>query len=311
MPFTLSHTAAVIPLLRSPFVPVALVMGTMAPDIPYFLQTLRMTVAAGDWYAPFLNATTSHSPAGALTVTLPFTLGLVALYRLLRGPVSALLPPHLALPTPAPLRGVAEWARHAGWLVLSALIGIATHLIWDSFTHVDGYLVTRLAFLRESGAGGLSVARLLQHASTVAGLAALAVHLWRRRKRPRPPRTEARTGPTAPTAPTRALRWGITACLVLAALLGVAARTGGIDSYRQVTVADTSRPLVREVDGEVVEVSYPTRTENAPWTTVAEGALSDAAKGAGTSLTAALLLYGTGWHLHRAVRARWRIRAAA
>ncbi|MER5768551.1 DUF4184 family protein [Streptomyces sp. NPDC001985] len=296
MPFTLSHTAAVLPLLRRPLVPVALVMGTMAPDAPYFLQTLRITVTAGSWYEPFLNATTSHSLIGALTVTLPVTLLLVAAHRLLRGPVTALLPPRPAVPAPAPPRGFAERLRHAAWLVVSALIGIATHLLWDSFTHVDGYAVARLAVLREPGPGGLSTARLLQHLSTAAGLVALGVHLWRRRARPRPPRSEAVTS----RAP--AVRWGAAVVLVLAALLGAAAHTGGIDSYRRVTVEDTGRPLVREADGEVTEITHPTRTEHAPWTSVAEGVLSDAAKGAGAALAAALLLHATGWHLHRTLR---------
>ncbi|MFF8960284.1 DUF4184 family protein [Streptomyces sp. NPDC014894] len=304
MPFTLSHAAAVIPLLRRPFVPVALVMGAMAPDVPYFLQTLRVTVTAGAWYEPFLNATTSHSPTGALTVALPFTLLLVALYRMLRGPVGALLPPHLAIPAPAPPRGTAERARRAGWLALSALIGIATHLLWDSFTHIDGYAVERIALLREAGPGGLSAARLLQHLSTAAGLAVLGVHLWRRRDRLRPP-------PPAPASPAPAARWSVAAVLLLAALLGAVVHTGGVDSYRRVTVTDTSRPVIHEVDGEVTEITYPTRTENAPWTTVAEGVLSDAAKGAGASLAAALLLHAAGWHLHRTLRAPRRARTAA
>lgn len=106
MPFTLSHPAAVLPLLRPPFVPVALVAGAMAPDVPYFLGTLGIPLSAGDWYEPFLNATTSHSPLGALTVSLPVTLALAAGWLLLRGPVTELLPrpaPHPAsAPHPAP-----------------------------------------------------------------------------------------------------------------------------------------------------------------------------------------------------------------
>lgn len=38
MPFTLSHPAAVIPLSRVKWlVPSAVLMGSMAPDFPYFL----------------------------------------------------------------------------------------------------------------------------------------------------------------------------------------------------------------------------------------------------------------------------------
>ncbi|MFI1865269.1 DUF4184 family protein [Streptomyces jumonjinensis] len=296
MPFTLSHPAAVLPLLRRPFVPAALVAGAMAPDAPYFLQTLGIQLSAGVWYEPYLNATTSHSPTGVLTVTLPFTLALLAGYHLLRGPLTALLPARLAPPTPeppapAPSRGAAHRARHGGWLVLSALIGIATHLVWDSFTHVDGYVVTRAAFLSEPALGGLTVARVLQHMSTVIGLAALAVHLVRRRLRPGAGR------PGAAARPAPAVRWSVTAALALAALLGAATQTQGIDAYREETVYDTSRPIVREHGDGVVETTYPSRTEQVPWPTVAENMLSHAAKGAGAWLTGALLLYSAGWHL--------------
>ncbi|MFI5942298.1 DUF4184 family protein [Streptomyces uncialis] len=368
MPFTLSHPAAVLPLLRPPFVPVALVAGAMAPDMPYFLGTLGIPLSAGDWYEPFLNATTSHSPLGALTVSLPVTLALAAGWLLLRGPVTELLPrpaPHPASaphPAPAPtppapaltpaptasvpespaavsvaesasdpqVRRVADVVRRGGWLLLSALIGVATHLLWDSFTHLDGYVVTRVAFLRESGPGGTTVARLLQHLSTVAGLALLAVHLWRRRGRTSGRRSReddrfgdagagarvrTRTGPLTRTGTgllTRTrmgtctgkgmapgVRWAIIGGLVLAALLGGAARTQGIDAYRHVTVYDTDRPITRvDADG-VIGTTYPARRENAPWTQVAEGLLSDGAKGAGVSFAAALLVYSAGRHLSR------------
>ncbi|MFE3020010.1 DUF4184 family protein [Streptomyces sp. NPDC059256] len=296
MPFTLSHPAAVLPLLRRPFVPVALVMGAMAPDVPYFLQTLRISVAAGDWYGPFLNATTSHSLTGVLTVTLPCTLVLVAGYWLLRGPVTGLLPARLVRPAPALPNSAVARAHYGAWLLLSALIGIATHLVWDSFTHFDGYVVDQVAFLREPVAGGLTPARLLQHLSTAIGLTVLGAHLWRRRVDRRTPRS------AGSHALTPAIRWSVTAFLGGAALLGAAAHSRGIDAHRQLTIVDTSRPLMTELGDGATSITYPTRTEPAPWHTVAEGMLSDAAKGAGASLAAALVLYAIAWHLHRVLR---------
>ncbi|MDQ7908342.1 DUF4184 family protein [Phytohabitans sp. ZYX-F-186] len=39
MPFTGSHPAAVLPLVRWGLPPAALVIGSMVPDLPYYLPT--------------------------------------------------------------------------------------------------------------------------------------------------------------------------------------------------------------------------------------------------------------------------------
>ncbi|MHC5905075.1 DUF4184 family protein [Streptomyces sp. S6] len=174
MPFTLSHPAAVLPLLRPPFDRVALVAGAVAPDMPYFVGVLGLPLSAGSWYEPFLNATTTHGVPGAVTVSLPYTLALCLLARAAHRPLASLLP----LPAPSPGE---RTARRAAWIVLSALIGIATHLAWDSFTHHDGFVVTHVPWLTSPLLGGLTWARALQHVSTVGGLAAIGVHVWRRR----------------------------------------------------------------------------------------------------------------------------------
>ncbi len=51
MPFTPSHVAAVLPLARTGLPPTALVVGSVAPDLPYYLP---LPVAAA----------TTHGPAG-------------------------------------------------------------------------------------------------------------------------------------------------------------------------------------------------------------------------------------------------------
>lgn len=221
MPFTLSHPAAVLPLLRSPFCPAALVCGALAPDAPYFLSGAGIPVSAQSWYEPFLNATYSHTLPG-LTVALPFTLVLLALYGLIRRPVAELLPPRLAGAGVA--RRTGGYPRRAGWVLLSALIGVLTHLAWDSFTHYDGYVVTHLSFLRSQVAGDLTVARVIQHVSTVGGLAAIAVHLWRRPRRPRPT--------TPPAGLPAATRWSVVAALTAATLAGAAANLQTLEDYR-------------------------------------------------------------------------------
>ncbi|MFC9690476.1 DUF4184 family protein [Kribbella sp. NPDC056951] len=154
MPFTLAHPAAVLPLLRHPFVPAALIAGTMAPDAPYFLTAVGIrSTHAGDWYGSFLNATMTHS-LGGLPIDLFYAVVLVAVYWLLRAPITAL---GLTLP---PLQ-----RPHVLWLIVSALIGAATHLLWDFLTDADF----------------VPAPRALQYASTAFGLIVIGWFLWKHR----------------------------------------------------------------------------------------------------------------------------------
>ncbi|RLV04665.1 hypothetical protein CTZ27_11680 [Streptomyces griseocarneus] len=294
MPFTLSHPAAVLPLLRHPFVPSALAAGAMAPDVPYFLQAAGIrSTDARDWYEPFLNATNTHTPGWGLGAGLLFALCLAAACRLLRRPVTALLPVGLGLPEPEPTRGLRARTRHALWLLLSAFIGIVSHLAWDSLTHSDGFLVTHVALLRAPAPGGLTVARLLQHVSTVGGLMAIGMYLWHRRDRLRAEDdTVSRLRP--------ATRWSVVAVLAGAAVLGGAAQArSDFSLYRFETVEDLDRPIVRDLGYGSTETTYPTRTVKAPWGTVAEGVLTGAAKTAGAASAAALMLFSATWHTRR------------
>ncbi|WP_199814935.1 DUF4184 family protein [Streptomyces sp. NRRL WC-3549] len=291
MPFTLSHPAAVLPLMRRPFVPSALVAGAVAPDAPYFLAVLGLSeTSAEDWYGPLLNATQTHSLGVGLLVNLPTSVGLVVAYQVLRAPVTALLPSGLGLPEPERTTGLPAKARYIVWLLVSALTGIASHSVWDAFTQGD-FLVIQVEALHASALGGLSVARLLQYASTVFGLAAVGRYLWRRRGRLR-----AEGGTVARLSPLT--RWNMVAVLVVAPLLG-----GAVDAhhdfkaYRYETEVDYSRPTVVDLGGGSSDTTYPSKTIQAPWGTLAEGVLTGAAKRAGASFAVALLLYAAAWQI--------------
>ncbi|MDK1475835.1 DUF4184 family protein [Streptomyces sp. 549] len=226
MPLTFSHPAAVLPLLREPFVPAALVAGSLAPDLPYYLD---VPVSAQDWYGPFLNATETHSLTGLLTLDLVITGVLLAVVVLVRRPVLALLPTRRVPPATPPRPSTArptgrQLPRRAFWLLVSALIGVASHLLWDAFTHADGHIVTHVAILRFQVADGLPAFRLLQHLSTAGG--ALVLAWWLRRWwRQRPP---AAPVPTTPHGLTRGARRAVLTGLSLCVAAGVGWRFVGL-----------------------------------------------------------------------------------
>lgn len=182
MPFTLSHPAAVLPLLRGPLVPTALVAGSLAPDVPYFSPLPR---SADAWYEPFVNATTTHTWPGAFTVAVPTAAALLVLWWLVRSPLGELVGHRAAgagSSAPVPSRGTVT-ATGAVLVLVSLVIGVLTHVLWDSFTHGDGVVVERVGLLREPVLGSLELGRVLQHVSTVLGGAALIVWGLRRSSR--------------------------------------------------------------------------------------------------------------------------------
>lgn len=211
MPLTFAHPSAVLPLFRTPFVPAALVAGSMSPDLPYFLGATGTAVTAQSWYEPFFNATTSHSPLGALTVSLPVAL-LFYLGMVTAAPPAATVLREGAVPDRAgDGRGPARFAIRAGWVLVSLLIGIAAHLAWDSITH--GWAAHNVTALQQPLVGSLSAARTLQHVSGVLGSSIIAWFVWRRR---------ARLVPEHGTA-ARARLLGAVAIAAAAGLLGATA----------------------------------------------------------------------------------------
>jgi hypothetical protein len=73
------------------------------------------------------------------------------------------------------------WVASVAVVIAASLVGIVTHLLWDSFTH-DGWLVDLWPAL-STRLGPLPSYKWLQHGSTVMGLLALAAFglLWVRR----------------------------------------------------------------------------------------------------------------------------------
>jgi hypothetical protein len=171
MPFTPSHIAAVLPLMASPRLrrfadPWALAIGAMVPDLPIFLPFLP---DYSDW----------HSWQGVITVDLAAVLILLVLFHgLFRDPLLSLLPPALAGRAATLRPSLSHLTRSLPAIVAGALIGAASHVLWDSFTHSTataewGHWLGVMVF------GVLPVFRLLQYISSAVGLALVVRWAWR------------------------------------------------------------------------------------------------------------------------------------
>lgn len=168
MPFTLAHPAAILPFRGLRWLRTApLVIGAMTPDVPYFLP----------WnLGRFMPET--HDFEGSYTTCMVLGYGILLAILVLRRPLTALLSPrarHLCLTAIDPFRrDWKEWVLAAPALI----IGVWSHLLWDSMTHIDGWIVHRVAALSApvSFAGHtLPVCSVLQYLSSAFGLVVMAI----------------------------------------------------------------------------------------------------------------------------------------
>lgn len=168
MPFTIAHTAAVLPVRRFKFIDVtAFILGTMAPDFEYFIHFKPYQLHGHTWF-------------GLLYFNLPLVMLLAVIYhRYLREAVVV----HLPSPydeSKSLYKKVDFNFRYIISFVISALMGMISHIIWDSFTHLDGYFVSRLSLLNYNL--GYPIYKYLQHGSTVFGFIVIIIFLHSHKK---------------------------------------------------------------------------------------------------------------------------------
>jgi hypothetical protein len=215
MPVTPAHAALALPLSRAaPALPLApLVIGTLSPDFEYLL-----------WLSP--TGRFAHSLVGLVVFCVPVSLLVWGMWRaILRPAFERLLPPGMVARMSEGARGSPRsMAALAGLGAVAALLGALSHVAWDAFTHANGWAVAHLPVLRgEASLGwplGVRWYRLLQHASSVVGMAVVVA--WGASwvaSIPRPARV------FAPGQAARSLG-------VALALLGVAAGTGTLNALR-------------------------------------------------------------------------------
>ena len=173
MPFTLAHPAAAIPLRRAlgrfGILP-ALILGSLAPDLTYFLPVS-------------IERATTHTIDAVFWFCVPATTLAYVIYdRLLLGPIIFLLPASIRARLGPPLPHALT--PHLMLAVcVSAAAGAFTHVAWDSFTHGSGAAVRALPALRvlvaEFGGYRLWTYKIVQHSSTIGGSLLLAYWSWR------------------------------------------------------------------------------------------------------------------------------------
>jgi hypothetical protein len=171
MPFTLSHAAVAAPLARRGLILSAIVAGSMAPDLAYFLQLSMSDRGSHEW-------------PGLLTFSLPA--GLAALWvfhRFLKCPLIALTPQahRERLSAFAGPFAFAPWRQFLSVLA-SVLAGLASHLLLDAWTHREGIVVQHWPWLStpllDWPAYPLPVYDLMQAGLSVGLLLALVFQYW-------------------------------------------------------------------------------------------------------------------------------------
>ncbi len=67
-------------------------------------------------------------------------------------------------------------------VAVSVLVGAASHLLWDSFTHVDGFFIQRITALEQAVVtpfGSVPILKILQHTSTLLGAVVIALVVFK------------------------------------------------------------------------------------------------------------------------------------
>jgi hypothetical protein len=164
---------------RVALVPAALVIGSMAPDLPYYVPS------------PFGSGVTHGLLRGALGADVLLGLAVFAVWQALLAPAAVLLAPdavRLRLPADAGagLRRFVRRPRVLLMTLLSLVVGAATHVVWDAFTHDGLWGAEHVPWLAAQH-GRYTGAQWAQVACSGLGLLAIAVSgvRWWRRTPPR------------------------------------------------------------------------------------------------------------------------------
>jgi Domain of unknown function (DUF4184) len=227
MPFTFAHPAAVLPLRRrfKYLQTVPLIVGSVAPDLPYFVP--------GRYGRLMLE---THTFSGAIWMDIPIGMVVLLFGFLLRRPLTILMSTRARALCLQAVEHFKDQPLHWMLAPFAILVGIWSHLLWDSFTHENGWIVRRVAALSapvDLGIYSGSLCHILQYLSSVAGLAILAI--WYR---------HLPTPTTAAEPPVNGALPGSGRTILLVVLCAASVAIGG---YRSAEAALDGLPVYRVI----------------------------------------------------------------
>ncbi|MEM0995145.1 MAG: DUF4184 family protein [Bacteroidota bacterium] len=176
MPFSTAHPALVLPLckLSKKSVSVtALIIGSISPDMEYFFH-LRPNRTFGHLYL--------HAWWFDLVITLVLCF---VFHHILKRALIHNLPTFLKARAVSyrSLNWYQHFKEHYFIILLSALIGIYSHLVWDEFTHKGTYMVEHVAWLKvhlfDFFGKSIQVYKVLQHTSSLVGTLIVCYAIFR------------------------------------------------------------------------------------------------------------------------------------
>ena len=165
MPFTFCHPAIILPLNKisqNKISLTGLIVGSLAPDFEYFIRMQMMR-------------THSHELSAIVWFNLPICFLLAFIYQgIVKKPMVNHMPHFLSsrLKTYHNINWFMWFKKYWYVFIYSALIGVFSHILWDSFTHIEGIFGNHLSFLsHEISIFGRSnyIFSWLQEISTIIG----------------------------------------------------------------------------------------------------------------------------------------------
>jgi hypothetical protein len=162
MSATFVHSVASIPFTRYGLGLSALIIGSIMPDLPYFLPFSQ-------------HEQFGHTLVGLFLFCIPAGMAALWIFHyLLKYPLFSLFPySHQQRMSPF-IHNFPSWSgKTLGVNVISLFVGAWTHIVWDSCTHWYGWTVQRVPLLQltifKTSQGTLKLYKVLQHGGTVVG----------------------------------------------------------------------------------------------------------------------------------------------